>query len=337
MHRAEYFEPLADHKVHCSLCPQDCTIRDGRTGFCRVRQNRGGVLYSLNYGQVSSIALDPIEKKPLYHFFPGSFILSAGTVGCNLRCGFCQNWQIAQQDAPTFTIPPAELVAMAKKRAEEGNIGIAYTYSEPGVWYEYVKDCAQLAKEAGLKNVLVTNGYLMPEPLAALLPYVDAVNLDIKAFTDDFYRRNCAGHLPPILQTAEIMQRYCHLEITTLVVPGENDSEEEIGALARWIAKHLGREVPLHLSRYFPNYRFQLPPTPILTLHRVREAAEEYLQFVYLGNVGGEEETTTFCPECGRELITRGRRVISRLQGETCPACGTRVAVFGKAKGDGGN
>jgi pyruvate formate lyase activating enzyme len=255
MREAMFYEKKEQDLVHCRLCPKLCTIREGRKGFCRVRQNRGGTLYTINYGQVSSCGLDPIEKKPLYHFYPGSTIFSIGTFGCNLRCGFCQNWQIAHGDPSTTEATPRQVVDLARRQEgrEGSNVGIAYTYNEPLMWYEFVFDTAQQVRQAGLKNVLVTNGYVNETPLRQILPYIDAMNIDVKGFTDDYYREKCGGHLEPVLRTVEIAHRECHVELTTLLVTGLNDSPEEITRLVDWVAS-LDPEIPLHFSRYFPQF-----------------------------------------------------------------------------------
>ncbi|HHY40205.1 MAG TPA: AmmeMemoRadiSam system radical SAM enzyme [Syntrophaceticus sp.] len=284
MQEARYYEKMDDQLVWCHLCPQNCKIKPGRKGICRARQNHDGVLYTLNYGKLTSWGIDPIEKKPLHRFCPGSLIFSVGTFGCNFRCGFCQNWEIAHGDLPTREVTAEELVKIALDARRAGSIGIAYTYSEPMIWYEFVYDTAKRARQEGLKNVLVTNGFVQKEPLMELLPYIDAMNIDVKAFTEEFYRKTCGGQLDPVLRTVELAHKTCHVEITTLVVPGMNDSEEEISSLVDWIAS-LDPSIPLHLSRYFPRYKFDLPPTPIATLKRAKEIALEKLKYVYLGNV----------------------------------------------------
>lgn len=272
-------------QVQCLVCPHGCVISEGELGLCRVRKNIGGKLYLLNYGLVTAAALDPIEKKPLKRFFPGKRIFSLGSFGCNLTCAFCQNWQIAHNEKVTaYYLSPEEAVEKALAQRPYENVGLAYTYSEPLMWFEYVLETAQLAREAGLKNILVTNGYINPRPLKELLPYVDAVNLDIKAFTGDFYHNICQGRLDPVLNSAGLFAENCHLEITTLLVTGKNDSPKEIAELACWIAQ-LDKKIPLHLTRYFPNYKLQLPPTPVETLKKAKEAAEKYLEYVYLGNI----------------------------------------------------
>ena len=242
------------------------------------------MLDARNYEQVTAIALDPIEKKPLYHFFPGQMILSVGTLGCNLHCQFCQNWQIAHGNPAFVATSPQKLAELAEQQGPL-NIGVAYTYSEPIVWFEYVYDAATAVKRRGLKNVLVTNGFINPEPLAELLPLIDAMNIDLKAFNQDFYREVCRGELDAVKQTISKAATSCHVEVTTLVVPGFNDADEEIAELARWLAA-IDPAIPLHLSRYFPRYRMELPATPLESLFRARSIAQRYLRNVYVGNVG---------------------------------------------------
>lgn len=282
---AMYFDKIEDSKVHCFLCPHNCVIKPGGLGACRARKNIGGELYSLNYGKVASVALDPIEKKPLYRFHPGSMIMSAGTFGCNLKCSFCQNWSIAHENPRTVDITPEGLVEKAEELKTSENIGIAYTYNEPSIWYEFVYDASRLAKEKGLFNVLVTNGFISREPLEELLPFVDAMNIDVKGYTASFYQEICKGTLEDVKRTVEISAPRCHVEVTTLVIPELNDAMEEIDGMARWLAS-ISREIPLHLSRYFPNYKMQdRPPTPVDTLKKARLTAMQHLKYVYLGNV----------------------------------------------------
>ncbi|MDD5020039.1 MAG: AmmeMemoRadiSam system radical SAM enzyme [Candidatus Omnitrophica bacterium] len=283
MKEALYYDKTGTGEVHCRLCPQSCRIQDGKKGFCGVRVNQGGVLYTLNYGRAASLALDPIEKKPLYHFYPGETILSAGTVGCNLACLFCQNWSISQEvQTPTEPITIPGLIAHARRL---GSFGVAYTYNEPFIWYEFVLEAARAVREAGLKNVLVTNGFVEPGPLQELLPYIDAANIDIKSIRDDFYRKVCSGRVGPGLKTIETMAAACHVELTCLVIPTLNDSPEDISALADWVAEHAGPDVPLHFSRYFPCYKMTIPPTPPRTLFEAQKIARKKLSRVYLGNI----------------------------------------------------
>lgn len=285
MKQAMFYEKMEKDTVHCHLCPHGCILSPDGVGACRARENVDGELYSLNYARVASIALDPIEKKPLYHFHPGKKILSAGTFGCNFKCGFCQNWAIAHRDVRTALLEPADLAAMALEYKEQDSIGIAYTYNEPSIWYEYVLDTAILVKEKGMANVLVTNGYICREPLEKLLPYIDAMNIDVKAFTGEFYKKICKGSLEDVQKTVEAAAGKCHVEITTLVIPGLNDSPDEIGRLAKWLAS-ISPEIVLHLSRFFPNYQMtDIPPTPAVILDEARVSAACYLKNVYLGNI----------------------------------------------------
>jgi pyruvate formate lyase activating enzyme len=283
-----FYEKCSDGKVNCRLCPQNCLISQDRVGICGARKNIGGELYSLNYGKVTSLALDPIEKKPLYHFHPNSYILSAGTFGCNLKCPFCQNWSISRikaEAAHFMDMTPDSLVNKALEFMQRGNIGLAFTYNEPSIWYEFVSETASLSKKKGLLNVLVTNGFIAEEPLRKLLPDIHAMNIDLKAFTVDYYKKICKGSINDVKRTIEIASKYCHLEITTLVIPGLNDDPEEIASLARWISS-LSPSIPLHLSRYFPAYEMKdRPSTPTGTLEKAREEALKSLKYVYLGNV----------------------------------------------------
>lgn len=268
--QAMYYEKREEGYIKCLLCPQGCTIKEGGTGFCNARKNAGGQLYSINYGKISSLALDPIEKKPLRLFYPGRLILSAGSFGCNLRCPYCQNFEISQQEPLCQTIAPNDLINVASDTVSSGNIGIAYTYNEPLIGYEYVYDCASLAKEKGLKNVLVTNGYINPEPMKNLLPYIDAMNIDLKAFNQAFYNDLCKGKLEHVKDTITLCADKCHIEVTTLLIPGYNDSEEEISSLSKWLSD-ISPGIPLHLTRYYPNYRMKAPQP--ISKERINELA----------------------------------------------------------------
>ena len=285
MKKALFYEKIENDKVHCYLCPHNCVIKPENTGACRARKNVGGDLYSLNYARIASLSLDHIEKKPLFRFHPGSMILSAGTFGCNLKCSFCQNWSIAHLDAETVEMSPEQLVNKAFEAKKAGNIGIAYTYNEPSIWYEYVYECAVLASKRGLSNVLVTNGFISEEPLMELLPFINAVNIDVKAYTSEFYKEICKATLHNVKKTVEIAVPQCHVEVTTLVIPGLNDSVEEIAELSAWLAS-ISTDIPLHLTRFFPNYKMtDRPATPLNVLERARKKASEYLEHVYIGNV----------------------------------------------------
>lgn len=282
---AMFYNRIENSKVHCFLCPHNCVIKPEGIGACRARKNIDGELYSLNYGKITAMALDPIEKKPLYHFKPGSKILSVGTFGCNLKCSFCQNWEIAHENPETYNNTPEQLLQKAESYIPQGNIGIAYTYNEPSIWYEFVYDTAKLVKDAGLSNVLVTNGFIGIKPIEKLLPYVDAMNIDVKAFTASFYSDICKATLDNVKETVEVAAEKCHVEVTTLVIPTLNDTLTEISNLCQWLSR-ISPEIPLHLSRYFPNYKMNyIPPTPVETLEKARMEAKKYLKYVYLGNV----------------------------------------------------
>ena len=271
--------------VKCSLCPHNCSITEDNIGFCRVRRNLSGKLYSLNYGKVSSIALDPIEKKPLNRFYPGMKVLSIGTLGCNLRCSFCQNWSIAHANQATVDAEPELIVQKAIELKDDGNIGIAFTYNEPSIWYEFIYDTAKLSSKAGLKNILVTNGFINKEPLEELLPFIHAMNIDVKSFSKNFYKDICKGKLEDVKRTVEVSSSKCHVEVTTLVVPGKNDNPEEVEQLASWLGG-INPEIPLHLSRFFPNYKMKdINVTPLETLEKSKEIAQKYLKYVYIGNI----------------------------------------------------
>lgn len=335
MEKARYYETRDDGAVRCRLCPHGCVIADGKTGICRVRKNIDGRLYTTNYGQITASGMDPMEKKPLYHFYPGHEILSIGTYGCNLHCRFCQNWRIAHGDPPTATVTPRHVVDLALAERDRHNIGIAYTYSEPSVWYEFVYDTAVEARKEGLKNVLVTNGFMEREPFEALLSYVDAVNIDVKSFTDDYYRKVCSARLDPVLRTVELAAPHCHVELTTLLVPGLNDEPGEMAALRDWIAS-VDPAIPLHISRFIPQYKMvDRPPTPLETMHRAHDMAREKLSHVYLGNIHDDESGHTFCPGCGKKVIDRrGYRVhdLKLDAGNRCAYCGFELNLVGRAR-----
>ncbi|MCR5501827.1 MAG: AmmeMemoRadiSam system radical SAM enzyme [Lachnospiraceae bacterium] len=281
-----------DGRIACGVCPHACALLEGQTGLCRARQAKDGKNISLNYGVITGIALDPIEKKPLYRFFPGSRILSVGSFGCNLKCPFCQNHEISQKDAAgcepfSEHMTPEELAGLASELAkkEPGNLGIAYTYNEPLIGWEFVYDTAVLIRKAGLKNVFVTNGCVKSGILEKLLPFANAMNIDLKCFSKEGYER-LGGDLDTVLSfIGQAHRAGCHIELTSLIVPGLNDSEEDMDREAEWIAD-LSEEIPLHITRYFPNYRMREPgPTDIALMKRLKEIAERYLSFVYLGNV----------------------------------------------------
>jgi len=314
-------------KVSCYLCHHHCHIGESKFGICRVRQNIRGTLYTHSYGKVTAAHVDPIEKKPLYHFLPGSLAFSIGTPGCNFQCEFCQNWQISQagdslaQTSAGEGYPPEEIVRSARER---GCATIAYTYTEPTIFFEYAYDVSRLAHADGIRNVFVTNGFMTGEALDTIAPYLDACNVDLKAFNDAFYRKVCHGKLQPVLDNIRgIHERGIWLEVTTLVVPGENDGEGELRGIAEFLAG-IDVNIPWHISRFHPDYQFdQVGPTPVETLHLAQRMGKEAgLRFIYLGNVGGEP-ADTLCPACGEVLIQRrGYSTGSRLIDlNHCPSC----------------
>jgi pyruvate formate lyase activating enzyme len=324
---ARYYETLDDQRVQCHLCPHNCRIAPGRLGLCHVRLNEGGQLTTPFYGRLSSIALDPIEKKPLYHFHPGAQILSIGFVGCSFHCPFCQNYRIAQDTSvPTDAVSPEELVHIAVR---ERSFGIAYTYSEPLVHLEYVLDCARLARERRLKNVLVSNGFVTAGPAEELLGLMDAANIDLKSFQPEFYRREIGGDVEEVKRFLGQAARRLRLEVTTLVIPTKNDSPVEMEEMARFLAS-LDPEIPYHLSAYFPHYRYSLPPTPPATLRSLAEVARKHLRYVYLGNIGAEHSDTR-CASCGAVLVSRrGYTVsLSGIKDGACSRCGSPAPITG--------
>ena len=311
--------------IVCGLCPNGCRISPGGAGVCRIRRNEGGELSLPYFGKLSAVSSDPVEKKPLYHFFPGRQILSLGFYGCSLRCPFCQNYRISQEvDSSARTVSPEECVDLA---LNHGSFGIAYTYSEPLVHFEYVMETSHKAREKGLKNVLVTNGYLNPEPASAILEVTDAANVDLKTFSDDFYRDELGGSLKPVLRFIEEAASAVHLEVTTLVIPGKNDSEKEISEIAKFLAS-LDRGIPLHLSAYYPTYTYVIEATPPEAVLRLTSLASEYLDYVYPGNIAGPSDTR--CPSCGSLLIERRgyHTRITGLEGGSCISCGHPIPVI---------
>ncbi|SKA72320.1 pyruvate formate lyase activating enzyme [Paucidesulfovibrio gracilis DSM 16080] len=333
MLEARLWQPLNDDRVQCRLCRRMCVIAPGERGYCGVRENRDGILYSLVYDRLAALNLDPVEKKPLYHFLPGSQTFSFGTAGCNFSCAFCQNDSLSQLPRQGGTIPgrvagPAELVDAALRNQATS---IAYTYSEPTIYFELMRDTATLAKEQGLRNILVSNGYQGPECLEKLGPLIHAANIDLKAFTDTFYKDLCGARLAPVLENLRIMREMgWWLEITTLVIPGWNDEQAELMSLAGCIAETLGKDTPWHVSRFHPQFRLMdTQPTPLPTLERALRAGHEAgLRYVYIGNVPGHEANHTFCPGCGERLVERlgfGVRDY-RIGDGHCPDCGHPIA-----------
>ena len=310
--------------VHCQLCPKACKIDPGNAGNCFVRENRDGKLYTAIYNQVSAIHIDPIEKKPLFHFHPGKQILSVGAIGCNLHCSFCQNYSISQcKPADYFWLKDMTVDQIVEQASRiENNIGIAYTYNEPFMFYEFMLDISREARLHNLKNVVVSNGFVNGAPLKAILPYIDAFNIDLKSFNDQFYRTQAKGRLAPVLKTIEtIAASGTHLEITFLIIPGVNDDIQEFEAMLSWIYDHLGENVPLHLSRYFPQYKMSQPATPEETLIRFYRLARKKINHVFLGNIYTPDKANTYCPHCGHEVISRNRYQVKPAGLDETGAC----------------
>jgi pyruvate formate lyase activating enzyme len=323
---ASWYKKLDGRKVECQLCPQACTVADMERGTCGVRENRDGIYYTLVHSVACSVHVDPIEKKPFFHVMPGETALSYATAGCNVECKFCQNWEISQfrpEQVRAYHLPPDAMVAAAKR---SGAKLTAATYSEPVVFWEYVRDAAAAARSAGLKPTVVSNGFIQDQPLKEVLPLLSAFKVDLKAFTETFYREQVRGELEPVLKSLQTIHRAgVWLEIVVLLVPTLNDSEDEVRRLAAWVAENLDPSVPVHFTRFHPTYRLtNLPPTPVPTLERAWRAAKaEGLDFVYLGNLPGHEAENTYCPACGETVIRRlGFQILeNRVQHGHCAGC----------------
>mgnify|MGYP006283822457 CR=1 FL=1 len=324
------YEKLDQSRVHCLLCAHECRIADGKPGFCGVRLNEGGVLKTLVYGDAIAANVDPIEKKPLYHFLPGTKAFSLATAGCNFRCSFCQNWQISQltgdqaDTAPHVHMMPEDIVSRA---VTHRCASIAYTYTEPTVFFEYAYDTAEKAAEQGIRNVFVTNGYMTRNALETIQPFLDAANVDLKSFRDDYYRRLCKARLAPVLDSIRTMKELgIWVEVTTLVVPDENDSESELTDIAQFIAG-VDRGIPWHISRFHPEYEYDHQrATPLSTLETARAIGQEAgLDYIYLGNVASDPNT--YCPECGDELVRRDRPPLGgmNIANGVCASCGAVI------------
>ncbi|MBU0686477.1 MAG: AmmeMemoRadiSam system radical SAM enzyme [Candidatus Margulisbacteria bacterium] len=347
-HEAMFYDKLKDGSVKCRLCPWNCVIDDGRAGYCGVRQNVDGTLYSVIYGKATSVAADPIEKKPLYNFRPGTRVLSLGTYGCNMRCGHCQNWQISHvipvkdfTSGKTFKvvepprseeIPPEKLVTLA---IENDCAGIAWTYNEPTIWFEYAYDGAKLAKQNDLYTVFVTNGYINLEPLAAIAPYLDAYRVDIKAFNDDAYKLLCkVRSMQPVLDAAKAAKHKhnMHVEVVTLIIPTLNDDDKQLTGIANFIKNELGADVPWHVTRFVPYLEFKnYEVTPVETLERAVEIGYKAgLKYVYIGNVAGHPAEHTYCPKCKKGLIERHGFSIGAFnidEANQCIFCGEKIDI----------
>ncbi len=328
---ALFYEKLSVQKVQCRLCPWQCLIGNGKLGFCRARKNVAGTLYALGYGAPCSVHIDPIEKKPFFNYHPAAEVFSIASAGCNLRCKFCQNWEIAQVsplDTENYSLSPRDIINQTIK--EKCKI-IAYTYSEPTNFYEYMLDICKLARKKGIKNVYHSNGYINPEPLKELCRYLDAANIDLKGFSEDYYRKICGAHLQPVLDTLIILkQKGVWVEITNLILPEENDDPEDIRKMCQWICTNLGPDVPVHFSRFYPTYRMKnLSPTPVKTLEMARDIAlKEGLHYAYIGNVVGHPGENTYCPKCRKTVVKRvGYNILEiHLTNGACDYCGRTIA-----------
>jgi pyruvate formate lyase activating enzyme len=329
---ARFWKGVGNKKVQCSLCSHNCKIDEGMFGICGVRKNENGKLYALIYGSCSSMAADPIEKKPLYHFYPGTNVFSLGTVGCNFKCKHCQNSSISMA-MPNCScikeITPEQTIELAREYACQG---IAWTYNEPTIWHEFSFDSAKLAKKAGLYSVYVSNGYINEDPLREISPFLDAMNVDVKAFNDDFYKKVCKARLEPVLKTCELAKELdIHLEVTYLVIPSYNDSVDEVRQFCRWVVEKLGSSTPVHFSRFHPDYNMtDVPVTPIETLLKIYDIAKESgILYPYLGNVPRGEYENTICPNCGNICIERcGYSVsLNGIRDGKCVKCGTSISI----------
>ncbi|MCK4620996.1 MAG: AmmeMemoRadiSam system radical SAM enzyme [Desulfuromonadales bacterium] len=336
MHEAMFYTQLAENRVHCQLCNHFCKIGDGKRGICGVRENRGGTLYSLVYGRTISTNIDPIEKKPLFHLHPGSTSFSIATVGCNFKCRHCQNWEISQYpymhegEIVGREITPKSIVTQAKTA---GCASIAYTYTEPTIFFEYAYDTAKLASAEGIKNVFVTNGYTSAEALQTIAPYLDAANVDLKAFNEDFYHKICGAKLQPVLDTIRLYKELgIWVEVTTLIIPGYNDNEKELQAIAEFIMS-VGEEIPWHVTAFYPTYKLlDAPRTSAKILRRARQIGKDAgLRYVYEGNIPGEGGENSYCYACGELLIERHGFAIreNRIENGRCHSCAAAIDGVG--------
>lgn len=321
---AKYYTAHPDH-VECAMCPHYCSIKPGKWGICRGRKNEGGKLWAANYGETTSIANDPIEKKPLYHFFPGKKILSIACNSCNMRCPFCQNWEISQAEVETRYLPPEILLKMFE---DHETLGVAYTYTEPLMWFEYILDAGNAIRKAGGKNVLVTNGMINEEPLHEILPLIDAMNIDLKTMDPGVYKKTLKGDLEAVRRTIETAHKNCHIEITNLIVTGMNDKKSDIDSLIEYVSS-IDPNIPLHFSRYYPNHEYTKPPTSVKIIEYAYAKAREKLSYVYIGNLPTEDGSNTICPKCGNMLIERMffRAIVKGLDGNKCSKCGEAIPV----------
>lgn len=330
-----YQEKLTEETARCIVCPRMCIMKPGQRGFCNTKENQGGKIINLTYGILSALAVDPIEKKPLAHFYPGSLSLSVSSVGCSFTCPWCQNWHLstAKPDSGLKRVSPEYIVDMAQRQE---CTSISYTYNEPLINLDYVEDTARLARQGGVKNVLVTNGYVSMKALDRVVDIVDAANVDWKGFTEEFYRKHCTADLQSVLDaTVEMHKKGVHVEVTFLIIPETNDGEDEVRRMARYLVDNMGQDVPLHLSRFYPQYKFNhLPPTPIETLLRAKEIALlEGIHYIYVGNVPGKGYENTVCPKCGKTVIRRAGYNVTAWQldsGHHCKHCGELIPIVGE-------
>lgn len=328
---ALYYQELSDGNVQCLKCPHFCSIKKNKQGFCRIRVNKNGKLFNVVYGKPCAVHVDPIEKKPLFHVLPGSKSFSIATVGCNLRCKFCQNWQISQaqpNQIKSVELSPDEIVAKAK---QTGCLSIAYTYTEPTVFYEYTIDIAEIAKSQNVLNVMHSNCYINPDPLRKLCTNLAAANVDLKSFSEDYYKNICSGSLKDVLKGLVIIKKEMGiwLELTNLIVPTLNDKTQDLKKMCKWVYENLGDDVPIHFSRFFPMYKLtSMPPTPVSTLEKAKDIAQESgLKFVYIGNLPGHPAENTHCPNCKRVIIKRSGYTIleNNLKVDSCGYCNKKV------------
>lgn len=325
----KHYKKLKGKVIECQICPKKCQVGDQERGYCGNKENRGGKYYTLAYGNPCAMHVDPIEKKPFFHFLPGTLAFSLSTAGCNFNCKFCQNWELSQsrpEQTENVKMTPADVTAAAKR---SGSMTIAYTYGEPVVYYEYVHDCAAAARKSGVRSVMISNGYINSKPMAELVKTLDAVKIDLKAYTEKFYKDTCDGKLKHVLETLELLkERKKWFEIVYLVIPTLNDKKEEIAKMSKWIVKNLGADVPIHFSRFHPTYMLKnLPDTPVVALETARRVSMDAgMNFVYIGNVPGHEGESTYCPKCGRVVIRRvGYQIVEmELNGGKC-RCGKAI------------
>ncbi len=330
---ADYFETLDSKRVSCILCPHNCIIENGKSGFCRVRKNINGVLYSLNYGKISAVNVDSIEKKPLFHFYPGKKILSIGSIGCNLHCSFCQNYEISQFNEQQYSfckeLSLEKIVEYAQKT--DGNIGLAYTYNEPTVFFEYMAECAREIKKKNMLNVSVTNGYIQEKPLKESFEYIDAYSVDLKSFSNKFYKNITGGTLEPVKNNLKLIRESGkHLEIENLIIPELNDETKEFEEMIKWISGELGENTILHINRYYPAYLLKTAPSPESKFIELYKIAKKYLKYVYVGNVETDYGQDTFCGKCGNLIIKREGYNIKIEKGNEngkCSKCGEKIFI----------